>query len=64
MQKIDESSYDTVVFEELQKCLKDLAYGEVIVTVHDSRVVQIEKREKKRFSEKKHGDCTGRAQKD
>ncbi len=64
MQKIDESGYDTAIFEELQKCLKDLAYGEVIVTVHDSRVVQIEKREKKRFPQTKQGDCTGRAQKD
>ncbi len=64
MQKVDDSGYDASILEELQQCLKDLAYGEVIITVHDSRVVQIERREKKRFQQTKNGDCKSGAQKD
>lgn len=62
MHKDDESGHDACILEELQQFLKDLAFGEIVITVHDSRVVQIERREKKRFSQTKHGDCTGRAQ--
>lgn len=62
--KKEYDSQDTFVIEELQQSLKDLAFGEIVITVHDSRVVQIEKREKKRFPQTKHGDCKSRAQKD
>lgn len=62
MHKSDESGHDTFILEELQQSLKDLAFGEIVITVHDSRVVQIERREKKRFSQTKHGDCKSRAQ--
>ncbi len=64
MHPVDEGGNIASVMEELRQCLKDLAFGEVIITVHDSRVVQIEKREKKRFPQTKHGDCKSRAQKD
>lgn len=64
MHKNDEKGHDTFILEELQQFLKDLAFGEIIITVHDSRVVQIERREKKRFPQTKHGDCKSRAQKD
>ena len=57
----DRSSLDSVILEELVQCLKNIAYGEIVVTIHDSRIVQIERREKKRFPSEKYSDCTGRA---
>lgn len=57
----DCGSQDSVILEELVQCLKNIAYGEVVVTIHDSRIVQIERREKKRFPPEKYSDCTGRA---
>ena len=55
------SIQDSVILEELVQCLKNIAYGEIVVTIHDSRIVQIERREKKRFPPEKYSDCTGRA---
>lgn len=57
----DRSSQDSVILEELVQCLKNIAYGEIVVTIHDSRIVQIERREKKRFPPEKYSDCTSRA---
>ena len=57
----DHSIQDSVILEELVHCLKNIAYGEVVITIHDSRLVQIERREKKRFPPGKYSDCTGRA---
>ncbi|MCK5707492.1 MAG: YezD family protein [Candidatus Aureabacteria bacterium] len=36
--------------EEVYKFIKEIRYGEVVVTLHDSEIVQVEKREKKRFN--------------
>ena len=44
--KINQAIIDEIVFS-----LKKIKYGEVVVTVHNSKVVQIEKREKKRFQD-------------
>ena len=38
------------VLEEVAKALQEITYGEVVITLHNSKVVQIEKKEKKRFS--------------
>jgi hypothetical protein len=38
------------LFRELAAALEGLRYGSVEIVVHDSRVVQIERREKMRFS--------------
>jgi hypothetical protein len=35
--------------KEIIKAIQEISYGEVVVTVHNSKIVQIEKREKKRF---------------
>lgn len=35
---------------EVFQFMKGLNYGEVVITVHDSQIVQVEKREKKRFN--------------
>ena len=37
------------IVSEIGKAINQIRYGEVIVTIHDDKVVQIEKREKKRF---------------
>ncbi|MCM8831979.1 MAG: YezD family protein [Candidatus Omnitrophica bacterium] len=39
------------ILEEVKKALKDINYGEIIITIHNSKVVQIEKRQKKRFNQ-------------
>ena len=42
--KIDKS-----ILREIVDFIQQISYGEVVITVHDSDIVQIEKREKKRF---------------
>jgi len=37
------------IISEIMKAAESINYGEVVITIHDSKVVQIEKREKKRF---------------
>jgi hypothetical protein len=38
-----------VIVQELLTALRDLRYGSVEIVVHDSRIVQIERREKVRL---------------
>lgn len=37
----------------LQTSLQDIDYGSVVITIHDGKVTQIDKTEKKRFSNQK-----------
>ena len=37
------------ILDEIIKFSMDINYGEVVITIHDAEIVQIEKREKKRF---------------
>jgi hypothetical protein len=37
------------IHEEILTCVNNITFGEVVITVHNSKVVQIEKKEKKRF---------------
>jgi len=37
------------VFAEIQSAMEKIEYGEVVITIHEAKVVQIEKREKRRF---------------
>jgi len=37
------------ILEEIIKSIQQINYGEVVLTVHNSKIVQIETREKKRF---------------
>ena len=41
------------VLKEIIKAIQQINYGEVVVTIHDSDIVQVEKREKKRFNARK-----------
>ena len=40
---------DKKILDEITQFIQQINYGEVVVTIHDSDIVQIEKREKKRF---------------
>lgn len=48
---LDTSAADASLLREIQNALRDLRYGSVEITVHDSRVVQIERKEKYRLNE-------------
>jgi len=37
------------VLNEILNALRRIKFGEVVITIHEGRVVQIEKREKERF---------------
>jgi len=37
------------IFAEIRSAIEEIEYGEVVVTIHDSEVVQIEKKMKRRF---------------
>jgi len=50
------------ILDDVISGLKKISFGEIIITIHDSRVVQVEHREKKRFSKQQKGDCAHRAQ--
>ena len=38
------------VMLEIRKAIEAIDYGEIVITVHESKVVQIERRDKKRFT--------------
>ncbi len=40
---------DKKILGEIIKSIQEIEYGEVVITIHNSKVVQVEKREKKRF---------------
>ena len=48
-----EENIDREILEEIIKSIQQINYGEVVITVHDSDIVQVEKREKKRFKARK-----------
>ena len=42
-------SIDQKILDEIIKSIQQINYGEVVITIHNSKIMQIEKREKKRF---------------
>ncbi|HDZ76798.1 MAG TPA: DUF2292 domain-containing protein [Candidatus Omnitrophica bacterium] len=40
---------DNKVLKEIIKVIQEINYGEVVITIHNSKIFQIEKKEKKRF---------------
>ena len=40
---------DQNILEEIIKSIQQINYGEVVITIHNSKIVQIEKKEKRRF---------------
>ncbi len=47
--KTREIKMDEKVLNEIVESIREVNYGEVVVSIHDSKIVQVEKREKKRF---------------
>jgi hypothetical protein len=45
----DASSNLSEVDAEVLRAIRNIRYGSVEITIHDSRVVQIERKEKRRF---------------
>ena len=43
---------DTKILDEIIAAIHDINYGEIVITIHNSKIVQIEKREKKRFAQR------------
>lgn len=44
-----EMKIDKSILKEIVDFIQQINYGEVVITIHDSEIVQVEKREKKRF---------------
>ena len=38
-----------LIIDEILRALEKIHYGEVVITIHDAKIVQIETRAKKRF---------------
>jgi len=45
----EKKELDPKILDEIVEAVGKIKYGEVVITVHNSKVVQIEKKEKKRF---------------
>jgi hypothetical protein len=48
--KEDKKEIDAFILKEIVEAVGKMKYGEVVITVHDAKVVQIEEKKKKRFS--------------
>ena len=51
-----DESVDSEVVSEILAALRGLRYGSLVVTIHDSEVVQIEKNEKLRLQKRGGGE--------
>ena len=48
--KPEKKPIDPQIVDEILEAIAKMKYGEVVITVHDSKVVQIEEKRKKRFT--------------
>lgn len=47
--EMTEQKIDQRILEEILNAIEAINYGEVVISIHDARIVQIERKEKKRF---------------
>ena len=47
--KEEKKQIDQKIFDEILEAVGKIKYGEVVITVYNSKVVQIEEKKKKRF---------------
>ena len=47
--KENQSEIDPNILKEIIEAVRKMKYGEVVITIHNSKVVQIEEKKKKRF---------------
>lgn len=52
-----ELNKNSPVWFDVVEALNSLKYGEVVITVHNSKIVQIDKTEKKRFDRQQDRRC-------
>ncbi|MCR4337611.1 MAG: YezD family protein [Candidatus Omnitrophica bacterium] len=45
----DNKAIDPKILDEIIEAVQRMKYGEVVITIYDSKVVQIEEKKKKRF---------------
>ena len=50
MKTVTQCKINQKILQEIIEPIKQINYGEVVITIHDSKIVQIEKKEKKRFT--------------
>ncbi len=55
----DVSIFNDAVVKELTAATKTLQYGHILITIHNSRIVQIDKTEKFRFDASAYYDKGG-----
>lgn len=48
--KEDKKEIDPKILSEIVEAIGKMKFGEVVITIHDSKVVQIEEKKKKRFN--------------
>ena len=48
--KEENKDIDPKILKEIKEAVGNMKYGEVVITIHDSKVVQIEEKKKKRFN--------------
>jgi hypothetical protein len=48
--KKDNKDIDPKILHEIIEAVGKMKYGEVVITIHDSKIVQIEEKNKKRFN--------------
>jgi len=46
----EKKDIEPTVLKEIIDAIARMKYGEVVITIHDSRIVQIEEKHKKRFN--------------
>jgi len=46
----NEKDMDQRILSEVVRNIRQVNFGEVIITIHDAKIVQIERREKKRYN--------------
>ncbi len=45
-----EKDSEKKIIDEITKFVREVKYGEVVIKIHDSKIVQIEKKVKERFN--------------
>jgi hypothetical protein len=47
----NENEMEEKIQSDIMKFIRQVNFGEVIITIHNSKIVQIERREKKRYGQ-------------
>jgi len=57
-EKINSSKNDPAALNEIASAVRNIKFGQVVITVHNSRIVQVDKTERMRFDvqQYEHGE--------